>query len=160
MSDTIDQNERDKVSQAFQAAVSKLNECESIRQAIQTSADAQPQLDEADTALIEETQKLPYPHSVMIANAHLSQDALDAKEELKPSVRQFLQTALAEHEKAQPFWIQVISLLIELRKVEPHIMESVLTLLDELRKAEPDTSALQEFQSHLEQMNNISTGNM
>lgn len=154
MSDTIDQNERDKVSQAFQAAMSKLNECESIRQAAKASEDALSQLDEADIALIEETQKLPFPHSVRVAQAQLSQDALDAMEERMPIVWQFLKTSLTEQGKAIPFWIQVISLLIELRKVEPHIEESVLTFLVELRKAEPDTSALQEFQSDLEQMNN------
>ena len=154
MSDTIDKNERDKVFKAFQAAVSKLNDCESIRQAIHTytSEEALPQFDEEDTALIEATQNLPYPHSVMIAKAQLSQDALDAIEENRPSVGLFLETALAEHEKARPFWIQVFSLMIELRKVEPHIKESVLTLLDELRKAGPDSSVLQEFKSDLEQM--------
>ena len=152
MTDTIDQNERDKVFQVFQAAVSKLNDCESIRQAIQTSEEALPQFGEEDTALIEETQNLSYPHSVVIASAHLSQDALDATEKNRPSVGLLLETILTEHKKARPFWIQVFSLMIELRKVEPHIKESVLTLLDELRKAGPDSSVLQEIKSDLEQM--------
>lgn len=160
MSNSIDEKERDKVFKAFQAAVCELNKYEPIKQALEKSEAAQPSLDEADTALVEDIQDYPFPHSVLVARAHLSQDGLDALDKNRPLIMDLLTAALAEHQKARPLWIQVLVLMTTLREVEPHVKQSALVFLDELRRVEPDDLALQEFQSHLEQMNDISTNNV